>query len=60
MLFEIERENDSEKKESSFLIAKMCDISFYQQLLERVCSTKRKQFVLTRTGIPNKRCYPGN
>ena len=48
------------RKMSSFLITKMYDINFYQQLLARVCSTKWKQFVWTRKGIPNKRCYLGN
>ena len=33
------------RKMSSFLITKMYDINFYQQLLARVCSTKWKQFV---------------
>ena len=33
------------KKNFSFLISKMYDINFYQQLLAGVCSTKRKQFV---------------
>ena len=33
----------------------MYDINFYQQLLARVCSTKWKQFVLTRIYLQNKR-----
>ena len=37
--------NNSEKKNYSFLIAKVYNINFYQQLLVRVCLTKRKQFV---------------
>ena len=31
----------------------MYDINLYQQLLARVSSTKWKQFVLTRKGLPN-------
>ena len=32
----------------------MYDINFCQQLLASVCSTKWKQVVLTRKGLPNK------
>ena len=40
-LFELERENNSEKKNSSFLIAKMYDFNFYKQLLARVVRRSR-------------------
>ena len=54
-------ENDSEKrKNSSFLIVKMYEITFCQQLLARVCSTKQEHFVWTRKGVLNKRYYPEN
>ena len=50
------------KKEnvSSFLIAEIYEINFYQQLLAKVCSRKREQFVWTWKVIPNIRYCPAN
>ena len=50
------------KKEntSSFLIAKMYEIDFYQQLRARVCSKNQKQFVWTWKVIQNNWYCPAS
>ena len=59
--FKVELGNSREKgKFSLFLMVKMYDISFNQQLLVRLCSMKLGKLVRTIKVIPSKWYYPGN